>query len=435
MKTNASQARVAIRRYMIAAGGIIAIFGLGMGGWAMTAELAGAVIASGTVVVDGHVKKVQHRDGGIVAKINVRNGSPVAAGELLIRLDDTQTRANLAIITKQIDQLQASRMRLAAERDNHPDLKTPTELLDRVGNPDVAENITAEKTLFLARQQTIAGQKAQLRERVSQIAQESDGLTVRRDAKVEELRWISEELLRIQRLSDQGLVQFSRLSELQRLKAQLDGERGQLIAEIARSKTQITETELQVLQLDQDRRTEVLTDLRDVDSKLAELSEQKIAAEDQLNRIDIAAPQAGIVHELTVHTIGGVISGGETIMQIVPVNDRLVVDVKIMPADIDQIHVGQIAMLRLSAFSQRTTPELQGSISTIAADLSQNPQTGETWYAARIVIPANEIDRLSNLILLAGMPVEAFIKTGDRTAFSYLVKPFMDQVAKAMRED
>ncbi|SCB38987.1 HlyD family type I secretion periplasmic adaptor subunit [Rhizobium hainanense] len=430
-----SPATRAIRNYMTFAAITIAILVVGAGGWAATANLSGAVIGTGTVVVDGNVKRIQHREGGIVGEILVRNGMRVQAGALLIRLDDTITRANLAIVTKQIDQMIARKMRLVAERDDASEMAIPAELLKRADEPDIADHIKAEQALFTARKQTIEGQKAQLGQRIGQIRQETEGLNVRKLAKQEELSWIGQELVRVRSLSDQQLIQFNRLAELERQKAELDGERGQLIAEIARAATRVTETELQILQLDQDRRAEVLTELRDVDNKLAELLEKRITAEDQLNRNDILSPQAGIVHELSVHTIGGVIAAGETIMQIVPVNDILVVEARIQPADIDQVHAGQTATLRFSAFNQRSTPEIHGSVKTVAADLIHNQQTGESWYSARIRISPEELARLGKLELLAGMPVEAFIQTGERTALSYLVKPLADQIARAMRED
>jgi HlyD family secretion protein len=234
-----------------------------------------------------------------------------------------------------------------------------------------------------------------------------------------------------------GLAVFSlsRQGGRHRRDTQLSGERGQLTAEIARTATRTTETELQSLQLDQDRRSEVLMELRDVDNKLAELTEQRVTAEDQLKRVDLLSPQNGIVHELAVHTIGGVIAPGETVMQVVPVNDSLVVETKIQPADIDQLHLRQKAILRFSAFNQRTTPEIVGEVQTIAANLSTNAQTGEAWYTARIRISAAELRKLGKLALQAGMPVEAFIQTGDRTVLSYLIKPLTDQIARAMRED
>ncbi len=430
-----SRAMRSIHRYSIFGLATVIALLAGVGGWAATTQLSGAVIGSGTVVVDGNVKRIQHRKGGIVGEIMVRNGARVEAGDLLLRLDDTIDRANLAILTAQAEQLSARRMRLVAERDNSAQLdvavlKEPTAIGD--GSSDY---MAAEQTLFDARKETLAGQKSQLRQRIDQIGQETEGLTVRHKAKEQELSWIDQELTRVRSLSEQQLIQFNRLAELERLRAQLDGERGQLITEIARAATRVTETQLQILQLDQDRRAEVVTELRDVDNKLAELAEQRVSAEDELKRIEILSPQSGIVHELAVHTIGGVISPGETIMQIVPVNDTLVVEARVMPADIDQLHVGQQATLRFSAFNQRTTPEIFGNVSNVAADLITNPQTGEAWYTARIIIPPEQLSRLGNLALLAGMPVEAFIQTGDRTALSYLVKPLGDQIARAMRED
>lgn len=420
-----------IRNYSIAGLAVVTVLLLGAGGWAMTAQLSGAVVGSGTVVVDGNVKQVQHREGGVVGQIFVRNGTRVNAGDVLVKLDDTVTRAGLAIVTNQIDQLSARRARLVAERDDALSMAPQKFKDDLSGN----EYLAAEEVLFSARRKTLDGQKEQLRQRVEQIGQETTGLNVRRRAKEEELSWLNQELTRTRSLSDKQLVQFNRLAELERLNAQLDGERGQLITEIARAATRVTETELQILQLDQERRAEVLTELRDVDNKLAELAQQRITAEDQLKRIEIFAPQTGIVHELTVHTIGGVIAAGETIMQVVPVDDVLVVEARIQPADIDQLHIGQQATLRLSAFNQRTTPEISGNVQSIAADLIQNPQTGEAWYSTRIHIPEAELDRLKGLTLLPGMPVEAYIKTGERSAMSYLIKPLFDQINRAMRED
>ncbi|PYG53689.1 HlyD family type I secretion periplasmic adaptor subunit [Rhizobium sp. UGM030330-04] len=433
--TTTSAASRAIRSYTIAGVTTLAIMVLCVGSWAVTANLSGAIIGAGTVVVDGNVKRIQHREGGIVGEIGVRNGAVVNAGDLLIRLDDTVTRANLAIVEKQIEQLNARRMRLSAERENAENMVVPPVSSSQAIDTESGEYLKAEVALFAARRQTIDGQKAQLRQRIDQIRQENEGLIVRRSAKEEELSWIGQELVRVRSLANQQLVQFNRLAELERLRAQLDGERGQLMAEIARAATRVTETELQILQLDQDRLAEVLTELRDVDNKLAELSEQKVTADDQLKRIDVRSPQDGIVHELAVHTIGGVISPGETVMQIVPVNDRLVVETKIQPADIDQMHAGQQATLRFSAFNQRTTPEIGGQVKTVAADLVHNPQTGESWYTARIQIEPEELTKLGNLSLIAGMPVEAYIKTSERTALSYLVKPLVDQINRAMRED
>ncbi|KPF41418.1 HlyD family type I secretion periplasmic adaptor subunit [Rhizobium sp. AAP43] len=420
-----------IRNYSLLAFVTMLILVIGFGGWAATAKLSGAVIGHGVVVVDGNVKKIQHRAGGIVGEILVRNGARVALGDLLIRMDDTITRANLAIVTKQIDQLSARRLRLVAERDGLAAMA----MSDISETEDGGSYVRAEEALFAARQEALQSQQSQLRQRIDQIGQETAGLTVRLKAKEQELSWVEQELVRVRSLSGQQLIQFNRLAELERLKAQLDGERGQLIAEIARAGTRVTETELQILQLDQDRRTEIVTELRDVDNKLAELEEQQITAEDELKRVDIHSPQDGIVHELAVHTIGGVVAPGETVMQIVPSNDSLVVEARILPGDIDQVHPGQDAVLRFSAFNQRTTPEVFGRVETVTADLVSNPQTGDAWYSIRTRIPVEEMAKLGNLTLLSGMPVEVFVKTGERTALSYLLKPLSDQLARAMIED
>ncbi|WP_371258885.1 HlyD family type I secretion periplasmic adaptor subunit [Ensifer sp. ZNC0028] len=430
-----SKASRAIRRYMLIAGASTAALLVGVGGWAATSKLSGAVVGMGTVAIEGNVKRIQHREGGIVGEIRVRDGSQVKAGELLLRLDDTLTRANLAMVSKQIDQLTARAMRLTAERDNAPFVTIPEELKARLDHPEIADYVQSERALFVARRETIQGQKAQLQQRISQLQQEADGVTARRLAKDDELRLIQQELSGVSVLHEKGLMPFSRLAELQRIQAQLSGERGQLTAEIARAATRRTETELQILQLDQDRRSEVLTELRDVENKLTGLTEQQVTAKDQLRRVELLAPQDGIVHELAVHTVGGVISPGETIMQIVPIHESLVIDAKVQPADIDQLHIGQGVVLRFSAFNQRTTPEINGNITTIAASLSNNPQTGEAWYSARIKFPKPEFERLGGLALHAGMPVEAFIQTGERTALSYFIKPLADQITRAMREE
>lgn len=429
----ASRATRSIRRLSLASFACIAAMLFGAGGWAAFANLSSAVIGVGSVAFEGSVKRVQHKEGGIVDEIRVREGERVNAGDVLVRLNATLPRANLALITGQIDQLTARRKRLMAERDGDTDLVSDETV--QGWSESAKTYFGAEQSLFNARQRTLQGQKSQLRERIGEIGQERQGLTVRLDAKIEELDWIEQELTRVRSLTDKGLVQFTRLSELQRLKAQAQGERGDFMTQIAQAATRVTETELQILQLDENRRSETLTELRDVENKLAELTQQRVAAEDALARIAILSPQTGIVHDLAVHTIGGVISPGETIMEIVPVNDKLVVETRLHPADIDQVFKGQEGLLRFSAFNQRTTPAIMGIVTGVAADLTRNPQSGEAWYTARVSIPDDEMKKLGNLPLVAGMPVEVFIQTGERSALSYLVKPFSDQMHRAMRED
>jgi HlyD family secretion protein len=235
-------------------------------------------------------------------------------------------------------------------------------------------------------------------------------------------------------LWSKNLIPYARLTALEREKERLEGERGQLIATIAQAKGKITETELQILQIDQDMRSEVGKDLADIRAKTAELVEKKVAAEDQLKRVDIRAPIDGAVFQKAVHTVGGVITTGEVLMLIVPESDALEAEVKVQPQDIDQVRLGQTAILRFTAFNQRTTPELNGEVNRVSADVAEDQKTGARYYTVRIAIPASEIERLKGLKIVPGMPVESFIQTSPRTVISYLVKPLHDQISRAFRE-
>jgi HlyD family secretion protein len=426
--------RRSIRRHLVVGVAVVILLAGGLGGWATTTELSGAVIAQGLLVVDTNVKKVQHPTGGVVGELRVHDGSHVRAGEILIRLDDTQTRANLAIVTNGLDELAARQARDEAERDGASVIVFPAGLLARESDPSVAHAIDGERKLFEIRRTAREGQKAQLRQRIVQSNEEIEGLTTQMKARIQQVEWIKQELVGVHDLWQKNLVPFTRVTTLEREAARLEGERGQLIASIAQTKGKISETELQIIQIDQDMRAEVGKDLADIRGKTAELTERKVAAEDQLKRVDIRAPQDGMVFQSTVHTIGGVISPGEQIMLVVPQADALAVEAKIQPQEIDQVHLGQTAALRFSAFNQRTTPELNGTVSRISADISQDQKTGASFYTLRIMVPESELARLEGLKLVAGMPVEAFVQTNQRTVISYLVRPLHDQIARAFRE-
>jgi HlyD family secretion protein len=411
---------------------VVFLFG-GFSVWAATTSLSGAVIANGQVVVESNVKKVQHPTGGVVGEIRVRDGDRVRTGDLLLRLDETLTRASLSMVVKQLDQFEARQARLIAERDSLPAVEFPPSLLERQHHPDVAGILAGERSLFQTRRTAIEGQRAQLTERVMQLRDEIRGLEAQAAAKRKQVGFINQELEGVEKLYKQNLVPITRLTSLQREASKLDGEEGQLVALVASSKGKIAETELQMIQLIQDLKREVATELRDTQAKIGELVERKVAAEDQIKRIDIRSPQDGFVHQLAVHTIGGVINAGEPIMLIVPQADSLVVEARIQPQDIDQVRPDQRVTLRFSAFSQGATPELFGSVSRVSADLTRETQTNTTYYTVRIFIADEELKKLEGKALLPGMPVEAFIQTGSRTALSYLVKPFWDQYERAFR--
>lgn len=408
----------------------IAIFVVaGIGGWATFTEISGAVVSSGTVVVETNIKQVQHREGGIVRDIRVKNGDVVEAGELLISLDDTVTRANLAVITKQLTEMTAQERRLEAERDDIRSIEWPGS--DQRELTDIERG---QQLLLEARQNSKDGRKNQLEEQIRQFNKQTLGLEAQVTAKVSEIELIDEELSDLDGLLNKQLVSKSRVTSLRREKARLEGEHGDLIAQIARTREAISERRIQILQIEESYRAEVLEQLQEVRSRIAQLEEQKIAAEDELTRVEILAPQNGYIHQLSVHTIGGVVAPGETVMQIVPREDQLIVEAQVRPIDIDQMAPGQQARVRFPSFDQRTTPELSAELLTVSADLTQDERTGTSYYVARLVIDEDELDKLGTQTLVPGMPVETFLTTGDRTVLSYLVKPITDQIAHALRE-
>ncbi len=434
MSNAPSDSRASIRRHVIVGTAVVLFLAFGVGGWASTAEISGALIAPGSLVVDSNVKKVQHPTGGVVGELHVHDGDRVKAGDLLIRLDETVTRANLAIVTKGLTELYARKARLGAERDGADTVPLPKELAEHASDPDVQEAMASERKLFELRRKARLGQKDQLQQRIAQLKEQITGLTAQQDAKTKEMSLIDQELAGVRDLWAKNLVQLSRLTSLEREDARLQGERGQLIASAAEAKGKIVETELQILQVDQEFTSDVAKELRETDGKIGEYVERKVTAEDQLRRTEIRAPQDGVVFQSTANTVGGVVTAGDPIMLIVPESDNLLVEVKVEPKDIDQLQFGQPVVLRFSAFNMRTTPELNGTVVRIAADTSTDQRTGQNYYLVRISMTAEEISRLGDVKLTPGMPVEAFIQTGERTMLSYLVKPLHDQLKRAFRE-
>jgi HlyD family secretion protein len=431
----APQVQQSIRRHVRIGLVALVLVGGGLGAWAAIAKLSGAVVAGGTLVVESSVKKVQHPTGGVVGELLVKEGSHVEAGEIVIKLDETQTRANLQVVANGIDELLAREARLDAERNGATKVEFPEQLLSRISEPNVEKAVTGEQRHFGFRLESREGQKKQLRERIDQLKQQIQGYTEQTEAKKKETDLVKRELVGVRTLYDKQLVPETRINALEREAARLEGERGQLIAAMAEAKGKISEVELQMIQIDQDMRSQDAQEIADVRAKLSELTERRVAAEDQLRRVDIRAPLAGTVHQLSMHTVGGVIGPGEQIMLIVPHSEALTVEAKVSPADIDQLQIGQIAALRFSAFNQQTTPELFGNVSRIAADLTEDQRSGASYYVVRIAIDADSLRQLQGLKLVAGMPVEVFIQTGSRNVLSYLIKPLEDQAARAFREE
>lgn len=424
----------ALHRLTLLGGAAVLLFAGTVGVWAVTSTLSGAVVASGQFVVDGNVKKVQHATGGIVGALNVREGDRVEEGAVLIRLDDTITRANLQVVTQQLDELATRRERLLAERDGLTVVAFAPELAARAGEPGMAGLIAAEHSQFEARRAAREGRKAQLQRRIAQLEDEVIGLHAQQVARDRQAALIAEELKGVRDLYAKNLVALSRKAALEREAAELDGEKGRLIAAVAQTEGKIAETRLQIIEIDDVLREEVMKELSEIQAKTAELSERRVAAEDQLKRVDIRAPSTGYVHQLAVHTVGGVVTPAEPVLLIVPAREALQVEARVNPPDIDQIGMGQPAQVRIHAFNQRTTPQLNGTVARVSADTSRDPQSGAVFYTIRVAIPAAELARLAPHSVSAGMQAEVFVRTQDRTPLQYMVKPLQDQIARAFRE-
>lgn len=425
----------AIRRNLIAAAAVIIACGGAATAWSMYAPLESAVVVSGTVIVEGNVKKVQHATGGIVGEIRVHEGSRVEAGDVLVRLDGTATRANLAILVNDLTAQRARLARLQALRDGLKEPVFPRDLTEAAKrDPVILGVLDGETRLARFKQSTRDEQKQQLAERVKQTRQEVRGLEEQQKSLAGQLEIARKELEDLSSLLERGNVLRPRVTALEREVLRTGGLLGETVAKIAQAQAKIAETELHSVQLDHDFITEVIKDLRETETKTRELEERKAAAEDQLQRLDIRAPAAGQVHQLAVHTVGGVISPSETLMLIVPSGGKLIVDVRISPSDIDQVTAGQPARVRFPAFNRRVTDEVQGTVFRVAADLTYEQQNNLAYYTAGIRVTEEEMAALDGLRLVPGMPAEVFIKTGERTLANYLARPLLDQMARAFRE-
>ncbi len=396
-------------------------------------RMSGAVVSGGHLVVESELKKVQHPTGGVVSELLVDNGAHVTAGDVLLRLDRTVAEATLTAVTRELWELAARRARLEAERDGASAPAFPQDLKDAAkGDPAVDHIVSGEKKLFDFRIAASRGQKDQLRERIAQLKLEIRGLDGQIVAKASEIELVGKELDGVRALWEKNLVQLTRLTALERDAARLKGEAGKLDATLAQTRGKVSETELQILQIDQSMRSDTSKELAEIRSKSSELIEKKVSSLDQLMRIELRAPQSGVVHQLSVHTKGGVIAPGEQVMMIVPESDQLTVEARILPKDIDQVRLGQKAVLRFTSFNQRTTPEIPGEVERVAADVTDDDRTDQPYYLVRIRIADRSL--LGDKTLTPGMPVEAFVQTGDRTMLSYLTKPLFDQSRRAFQE-
>ncbi|MET0438733.1 MAG: HlyD family type I secretion periplasmic adaptor subunit [Devosia sp.] len=403
----------------------------GIGGWAATAKLSGAVVSSGTVLVAENVKIIQHPDGGVIQAINVHKGQHVVAGDVLLRLDDVQIRTERSIIKGQLAELVARQARLIAERDAAREISFPLNFLSTY--PDAILILQGEQQLFESTTRNRLSQREQLQLQVSQLEQEIGGLQFQATALADELALAREERDRMGSLSQKGLIETTRLNVADRELARMLGSQGELTASIARSNARISEINLQILAIDDVAYTEAQRELRAVTANIAELNDRLVAVEDRLDRTLIRSPVNGSVNELAVTTLGGVIGSAERLLTIVPDDADLSIEFKVAINDIDQILPGQEVKLRFSAFDQRTTPEIPAVVSRISAAATSDPQSGQSYYTAEASV-TGDLSVLGDRGLIPGMPVEVFVQTQEQVAIAYFVKPFTDQISRAFRE-
>jgi len=415
-------------------GGIVLVVLLvaGCGGWAALAKLEGAIVTSGVAKVDQNLKEVQHRDGGTIRTLAVRQGDFVQQGQVLATLDDVQVRAEHLIVRSQLGEALGRQARLIAERDNLPSIDFPLELGSV--STSVETVVYGERRLFAGNKLGRDSQKEQLELSIGQTGEEIKGMEARLAAKDEEIRLVGTERDKLDDLFARKIVEYTRVYSVHRDWARILGERGEIMSGIARAKVRMSEIRVQVIAVDQNASTEAQRELRLVDAKISELNERKLAIEDRLSRTEIRSPITGYVNELFAFTIGGVITPAARIATIVPDGVELKFEVKVMPADIDQVREGLHARIRLTAFNRATTPELTARVAMVSPASSKDAATGQEHYTAYVQLSEDALLKIKDLRLVPGMPAEVFITTQERTAGSYLVKPFTDQMNRAFRE-
>ena len=419
--------------------GFIALIALvfGLGGWAAMANIAGAIVSSGQIEVEANRQVVQHPEGGVVGEILADDGDLVQAGQVLVRFDDTLLRSELSIIEGQLFELMARRGRLEAERDGFEGIAFPDELetLSPESGIDIQNLKAGQLRLFAARRDSLTKEAEQLRERRTQIERQIEGSEAQLEALKRQNELLAEELADQTDLLNKGLAQASRVLSLQREEARLRGQVGELTAAVAESRGRIAETEIEILKLESSLREEAITTLRDLEYNEIELKQRRLSTLETLSRMDVRSPAEGIVYGTTIYALRSVVRPAEPLMYVVPSDSPFVIASRIEPIHIDQVHQGQDAKLVFSAFSARTTPELEGTVVNVSADVFTDEVTGQVYYRAEILPKDGEIEKLAGQELLPGMPVESFIRTSDRTPLAYLTKPLTDYFNRAFRED
>lgn len=402
--------------------------------WAMLTPIGGAVITEGQAVVRGEAKRVQSFDGGIVAAIETRNGERVEAGQVLLRLDATLVSTNLEIARGRLAEALVRQARLKAETLGHGTLAFSYPPLP-FAVPETASQEVGQRQIFAARAEVLRGRGDQLVERLEQFSKQIAGVEGQIAAKRSQLEFAERELANVRRLADRGLARQSQALELQRMQADLLGQIAALEADAGRLVNARRDAELETLQANRSFREDVLTELRSVTAEVEELTLEILTRKDQLSRVEIRAPVAGIVHQMDVTTLGAVIAPGERILEIVPLEEGIDFELRLDPRHVDQVWPGQAAGVVIAALSSRTTPTLEGSVRQISPGVVTDPETGARFFRLMLTVPPEELARLGSAELTPGMPVEAYLRTRERSVMAYLLEPLSAQLRRAFREE
>lgn len=425
-----------LRNTMIA-GTVAVLVGFGgFAGWAMTADLSSAAIAQGTVIANSHRKTISHLEGGILHELLVKEGDQVKAGQVLLRMDGTQAQALLGQVENQLWTAQARVARLRAEQADQRSLVFPGDLVEAGRRSTVAADAMAtEQRLFAARWDSYDGSLAINRRKIDQLREQIAALKAQSSATADRLRYTDEELATIKALLEKGYERRPRLLEMQRLSAELKGRVGELAANESQAEQAIAAAELEILSLKHDRRTEIADSLQQTQGTLADMTERSRGATDIVQRKEVVAPQDGKVTDIRFFTPGGVIGAGAPILDLVPVDDELVVEAQVSPADIDSIRVGQVANVRLSAYKQRKVPTIDAHVMYVAADQVLDQRTGQSYFTARVKLDPESLASLHHVELVPGMPAEVIMINAKRRAIDYFLSPITDSMRRAFREE
>jgi HlyD family secretion protein len=432
LAANSSSMRRMMRSFILCT----LVFGVGIGGWAGTAKIDSAVVTAGTFEVRSNAQAVQHPEGGIIGAILVKDGDHVQEGQVVARLDAAKVSADMAILDRKLVDLTAEKARLDAERLDRTAIEPPDPPASgRQAMAAYQAALAAEQGLMNERRSTRASQLSQLDERKRQIGTQIEGLLVKQSALGEEFTQASEQLADYRMLGSKGLIRRPILRQTERDVSRLRGDMGDTDSRVASARSQLHETELKIREVTQNARSQILTELQATTAKLSEIQEQRTAAMDRFDRLDIRAPRAGVVYELAIHTVGGVVSPGQKLMSIIPSSDPLIVSAKIKPSEVDQVHVGQRATVRVSAFKLPTTPELEGEVTNVSPDRVVDGRSGEGFFKVTVALESGEQNKIAGKELTPGLPAEVLIRGEARRVIAYLIQPFTDRLAVTFREE